>query len=61
LASRGIKNTETMMLRRVQQSVERELNTMLREQKAKEESETLFVSSSEIPSQWLEFVRAKKT
>ena len=61
LDSRGIKNTETMMLRRVQQSVERELNTMLREQKAKEESETLFVSSSEIPSHWLEFVRAKKT
>ena len=59
LAARGVENPETMMLRRIQQSVERELNTLLRDKKAKQESETLFVLSQEIPEPWLEFASTK--
>jgi hypothetical protein len=58
LAARGIENLESMMLRRIQQSVERELNTLLRLGKAKQESEILFVDSQEIPELWLKFANA---
>jgi hypothetical protein len=58
LASRGLESLESMMLRRIQQSVERELNTLLRQGKAKQESEILFVDSQEIPELWLKFATA---
>jgi hypothetical protein len=45
LRSRGIAS-ETMMLRRVQQAVERELNTLLQSQQAKLENGRLLVQKS---------------
>ena len=57
LTSRGVENIETMILRRIQQNVERELNTLLRDKKAKEESAILFVLRQEIPTQWLKFAQ----
>jgi hypothetical protein len=45
LQSRGI-NPQTMMLRRVQQAVERELNTLLRDGQAKLEDGRLLVQKS---------------
>jgi hypothetical protein len=61
LASRGVENLETMMLRRIQQSVERELNTMLREGEAKQDTEIIFVLNTKIPIQWLQFISPKET
>jgi hypothetical protein len=46
LRSRGVEAPETMMLRRVQQAVERELNTLLRQGLAKLEGEQLLVAKS---------------
>jgi hypothetical protein len=46
LRSRGVDNPENMMLRRVQQAVERELNTLLRQGLAKLENERLLVAKS---------------
>lgn len=54
LVSRGVEHTDTMMLRRVQQSVERELNAMLRQGSAKQLEDTLLVLAEKIPSGWLE-------
>jgi hypothetical protein len=46
LRSRGVEAPETMMLRRVQQAVERELNTLLRQGLAKHDGEHLLVAKS---------------
>jgi hypothetical protein len=54
LQSRGIANPETMPLRRVQQSVERELNTLIKEEQAKLEQDILLVLNQHIPQPWLE-------
>ncbi len=54
LLSRGTPNPESMMLRRVQQSVEREINTLIKEGHAKLEQETILVSSQFVPQPWLE-------
>ncbi len=57
LASRGLENTESTMLRRIQQNIERELNTMLRDGTAQYQAEILLVSSQSIPEAW----RVQKT
>ncbi|MFN3267037.1 MAG: hypothetical protein ACK41E_09385 [Deinococcales bacterium] len=46
LRSRGVVNPEQMMLRRVQQSVERELNTLCQAGLAKNEEGHLWVAKS---------------
>jgi hypothetical protein len=46
LRSKGVEAPETMMLRRVQQAVERELNTLLRQGFAKLENDRLLVVKS---------------
>ncbi len=56
LAARGIENPEEMMLRRVQQTVERELNKLLQTGEAKQHQDHLLVSSHQIPAKWLEFI-----
>jgi beta-galactosidase beta subunit len=53
LNARGVQNTQEMMLRRVQQSVERELNTLIREGHAKYHDEQLLVANHCIPEKWL--------
>ncbi len=53
LTSKGVQ-TDSMMLRRVQQSVERELNKLIQQGQARLENEILYVNSHEIPTPWLE-------
>jgi hypothetical protein len=46
LRSRGVTDPDKMMLRRVQQAVERELNTLLKNGEAMLENERLWVKKS---------------
>jgi hypothetical protein len=54
LLNRGTINPEKMPLRQVQQSVEREINSLIKEGQAKFEQDILLVSSQNIPQSWLE-------
>jgi hypothetical protein len=46
LKLRGVHDPEEMMLRRVQQGVERELNTLIQSGEARREGEEVFISKS---------------
>ena len=61
LVARGLEDTQSTKLRRIQQNVERELNTMLRDGTAKEDNQLLLVSSQSIPEAWHNYANVQKT